>query len=203
MTSPKLQFRDVVVRFLLSAFLITVFLTTLVCCMRVSEQSEGDKKKVDISTPFGDVKVRTDAEAKDIGLPVYPGATPKPKDEHNGGNNANVNLSFGDFGLKVVALTYLTNDAPDKVLAFYRNELKTYGGVLECKGGSIGHVSLHSSDKDKDSKELKCDDHDSSDTTELKVGTEDHQRVVGVKPNGSGSEFSLVFVHTRGKEGAL
>lgn len=201
MTQSKLQLGRSIARFAFLALLIVIFAASLAGCMRINDQSDGEKKKVDISTPFGDMKVRTDADAKDVGLPIYPGATPRPKDEHNS-NNANVNLNFGDFGLKVVALTYESNDAPEKVLDFYRGQLKTYGSILECKSGSLGGVSYRAG-KDKDSKELKCDDKDSKDTTELKVGTEDHQRVVAVKPNGNGTEFSLVFVHTRGKEGSL
>jgi hypothetical protein len=33
---------------------------------------------------------------------------------------------------------------------------------------------------------------------QLVTGTEDRQRVVAVKRRGSGSEFSLVYVNTRG-----
>lgn len=178
-----------------------LLLTFAIAACHVSEKGEGDNKKVDIGTPFGDVKVNTNVNAKDTGLPVYPGAQEKPSAEHDT-HSANVNLSFGDFGLKVVAVTYTSPDSPDKILDFYRKEMKTYGGILECKGGS-GSVSMHKTDKDKDSKELTCDEKGHSDTTELKVGTEDHQRVVAVKPVSGGSEFSLVFVHTRGKEGTL
>ena len=201
MTHSVSQLRKFIAKLACSIALVTLLLAPLAGCVRVSEQGDGDKKKVDVSTPFGDVKVRTDAEAKDTGLPVYPGATLKPKEDKNS-NNANVNLSFGDFGLKVVALTYESKDAPDKVLAFYRDKMKTYGTILECKGGS-GNITMHK--KDKDSDELTCDNDDkgSRDSVELKVGTEGHQRVVAVKPSGGGSEFSLVFVHTRGKEGTL
>lgn len=175
-----------------------LLLTVAITACRVHEQGEGNNKKVDIATPFGGIKVNTDVAAKDTGLPVYPGAKEKPSTEHDS-HSANVNLSFGDFGLKVVALTYTSSDSPDKILDFYRKEMKTYGGILECKGGNI---SFHRN-KDKDSKELTCDEKGNGDTTELKVGTEDHQRVVAVKPISGGTEFSLVLVHTKGKEGTL
>lgn len=178
-----------------------LLLSAITAC-HVSEERDGNSKKVDIATPFGGVKVNTDVNAKDTGLPVYPGAKEKPPTNEHDTHSANVNLSFGDYGLKVVALTYTSSDSPDKVLDFYRKEMKTYGGILECKGGDIGSVNIHSK-KDKDSKELTCDEKGKSDTTELKVGTEDHQRVVAVKPVSGGSEFSLVFVHTKGKEGTL
>ena len=51
------------------------------------------------------------------------------------------------------------------------------------------------------SKELKCDEK-SGPVTELKVGTEDNQRIVAVEPrdSGKGTKFALVYVHTQGQE---
>ena len=83
-------------------------------------------------------------------------------------------------------------------MSFYRNELGKYGKILECKGGSIGNV--HVNKGDKDDKELKCDSHGDSDVTELKVGTEDLQHVVAVKPNSKGTEYSLVYVRMHGSD---
>ena len=45
--------------------------------------------------------------------------------------------------------------------------------------------------------EVTCSDRTGSDheyKEELKVGTENNQRIVAVKPSGSGSEFVLVYV---------
>ncbi|HWR35856.1 MAG TPA: hypothetical protein VN622_08325 [Clostridia bacterium] len=171
------------------------------CNMRVNKGKNGEEKKVDIQTPFGGLKVRTDdVQAKDTGLPLYPGAVPKPKDGNDDDHKANVNLNFGKFGLKVVALSFTSGDSPDKVLEFYRNEMKKYGNTIECKGGSTGGFRM----KKSDTKELSCEKADTnSQTIELKVGTSDRQRIVAVKPNGSGSEFSLVYVQTHGDEGEL
>ena len=63
--------------------------------------------------------------------PVYPGAHMKEKSD-NGDDNANLGISTGLFGFKVVVVHYQTDDAPDKVMSFYKNELKRYGSVLEC-----------------------------------------------------------------------
>lgn len=168
----------------------------------IREKRDGENKKVDIQTPFGDMKVNTNADARDTGLSVYPGARPKPSDEHNR-NSANVNLNTSMFGLKVVAMTYLSDDSPDKVLSFYGGEMKKYGNVLTCKGGSVGNVQMKSK-SGADSDTLTCDKEDhGSDVTELKVGVESKQRVVAVKPSGKGSEFSLVYVQTRKDEGSL
>src|SRR3954470_15075913 len=166
----------------------------------IKEKHDGENKKVDIQTPLGDLKVNTNADSRDTGLPVYPGARPKPGDEHND-NSANVNINTSVFGLKVVAMTYLSDDAPEKVLSYYGGEMKKYGDVITCKGGTVGNVQLKTKSGD-DSDALTCDKDDhGSDTVELKVGAKSKQRVVAVKPSGKGSEFSLVYVQTRKDEG--
>ena len=166
------------------------------CTVHEGRTAGGDKK-VDISTPFGNLNVNTDVDPKDTGLPVSPGAqrltgTDKDKDA------ANVNLSVGGIGLKVVAIRYRSDDPPDKVLAFYRPKMKDFGGkFLECK--QEGFVTYNHAD---DSKELTCDSGSRNGTNmELKAGTPDRQHIVAVKPIGSGSEFALVYVMKRGKEG--
>jgi hypothetical protein len=103
--------------------------------------------------------------------------------------------------------SYVSNDSPSKIVDFYRDKLKKYGKVLECHSDKHGgDVDVHDDD-DKDagkSKELKCDQK-SGPVTELKVGTEDNQRVVAVDPSDSHKEttFALVYVHTRGKKGEI
>jgi hypothetical protein len=162
---------------------------------------EGDKR-VDIESPFGGLHVRTDIDAaKEIGIAVYPGARPK-KDKDSEHGSANVNIASSLFGLKVIAASFESDDPPEKVLDFYRKELKPYGSVLECHGHDRQNV------RPGESKELTCGDDGhkgmniqvfGEDGTRLKVGTTDKQRVVEVKPHGSGSEFGLVYVQTRGK----
>lgn len=169
---------------------------TLAGC-NVKEKKEGDSKNVDIRTPFGNMKVQNQADARDTGLPVYPNSREK-KEDNNDSKSANVNMSFGNFGLKVVAATYEVDDKPDKVISYYHKELEKYGKVLDCKGGSIGNVNVgKDSDHDND-KELHCDSHGDSDVTEMKVGIPKAQRVVAVKSSGKGSEYSLVYVRIQG-----
>jgi len=184
--------------------------------VHVSKDEHGNDKKVDIESPFGGIHVRTNADAKDTGIPVYPGARLKPETEHNQ-SSANVNISSEFFGVKVVAVAFESDDPPAKVLDFYRDKLKTYGNVLECKGG-YGHTSA----KPGESKELTCGNEDanvvhnamrnathdaatggSGEGTELKVGTTDHAHVVEVKPRGDGSTFSLVYIQTRGGKDSI
>jgi hypothetical protein len=164
----------------------------------IHESKDGGEKKVDIQTPFGSMKVNTDVDAKDTGLPVYPGARRAPSTDTDK-DAANVNISSGMFGLKVVAVKFRSDDPPQKVLEFYRPKLKELGGkFLECKQEGFVTYS-HSSDEDK---ELTCGKHE-GDNIELKVGTPDLQHIVAVKSYGSGSEFALVYVSKHGKEGTL
>ena len=173
------------------------------CGISVNKDERGGTKKVDIESPFGGVQVRTEIDAaKEIGIPVYPGARPK-KESGDNHNSANVNIASSFFGLKVVAASFESDDPPEKILDFYRKELKPWGNVLECRGNE--HQSIHPGG----SRELTCGDDEKhkgfniqvmgDKSTKLKVGTTDRQRVVEVKPRGSGSEFGLVYVQTRGK----
>jgi hypothetical protein len=183
-----------------TALLIPVALALLMgCSVNVKKNNdEGQDKNVDITTPFGGLHVNNNADARDTGLPPYPGARLKPKSGDNDEKSANVEISTSAFGLKVVALEYLTNDAPGKVIAFYQDQLKKYGKVLQCKT-SRGTDYHYNGDSD----ELKCDGDNSGKTTELKAGTKGNQRIVAVTPEGKGTDFALVYVRTRGKEGTI
>jgi hypothetical protein len=180
------------------------------CNMNVKKAENGNGgKKVDISSSLGNLKVSTDnVDARNTGLTIYPGSRVKERTPNNEGQ-ANVNIDTPWFGVKVVAVTFLTDDSPDKVWEFYKKDMSQYGRPLECRPGS---PDLKVEKKNED--DLTCYDSDdkhgrhnrgvalSVDEHELKVGTNDKQRVVTVKPNGSGAEFSLVYVVTReGKEG--
>jgi hypothetical protein len=92
----------------------------------------------------------------------------------------------------VVAVTFVSDDAPDKVIDFYRKDLKRYGNVIECTKGI-------SEDKHKDGGEIRCADsgHEEPGKVELAVGVPEKQRVVAVKPDGKGTEFSLVYVNVQ------
>ena len=180
---------------LLLVIALVSFLPLSACS--VQEKSEGDNKNVQIETPFGDLKVRTGAEAKDIGLKLYPGSTPR-EPSRDDKHSANVQIGNDRFGLKVVAAEYDSKDTPEKVLDFYRKELKSYGTVVECKGTNGGR-SLESLDVGDDL-DLKCEGGEKGDAVELKAGTSDRQRIVSVHPNGTGSRFALVYIQKHGRE---
>jgi hypothetical protein len=185
-------------RFFSVLLLATALLLLMACSVNVKKDNNGEDKNVDIKTPFGGIHVNNNADARDTGLPVYPGARVKPKNGDHDEKSANVELSAGDYGLKVVAVEYLTDDAPAKVTAFYQDQLKKYGHVLVCHNSHGTNYSYNG-----DSDELKCEGDESGKTTELKAGTKGNQRIVAVNPEGKGSDFALVYVRMRGKEDTI
>jgi len=174
------------------------------CSINVKKNENGEDKKVDIQTPIGGLHVSKNADVRDTGLPVYPGARKKEKDNDGDEKSANVNISSGFFGLKVVAIEYESDDPPEKLISYYTDQLKKYGNVLECHGSSKDkdddvEVNPHHS---KDSNKLKCEGDNKGNKVELKVGSEDNQHIVAIEPaeKGKGSTFALVYVQTRGKD---
>ena len=138
------------------------------------------------------------ADVADVGLTVYPGARLKQNDSDGNDKSANVNISSFGFGLKVVALEYRSDDSPEKLVAYYKDQLKKYGKVLECHTSHF-NVNPDAKDSDHESHELTCDG-SSGNNIELKSGTKENQHIVAVEPDGKGSSFSLVYVRTHGKE---
>jgi hypothetical protein len=181
----------------------------LSACVNVNKNGNGDN--VDVKTPFGSVSVRTDqVKPEETGLNVYPGATLVPKRGHDN-DQANVNISSPWGELKVIALNYHSNDDPEKVLAWYRQDLKQkYGKFLECTGKEI---SFHDHDK-SDPNQLTCGSergqgknysYNSNDrnTIELKTGIDDKQHIVAVKPEDGGTNIALVYVQKHGEKDSI
>lgn len=168
------------------------------CSVNVKKSENGKDKNVDIETPVARLHVSQDANARDTGLPVYPGAQLIPDQSNGNDKSANVNISTSFFGLKVVALQYQSDDPPSKIVDFYQKQLKKYGNVLLCHTPDHEDVSMTAGDN-KDSHELTCE-HTSGPNTELKAGTKDNQHIVSVEAQGKGSKFALVLVQTHGDE---
>jgi hypothetical protein len=139
------------------------------------------------------LKLSEEATAADVGLPTYPGAQlyEEPGDSSSA---ANLGLSTPLFGFKVVAMKLETSDRPERVADFYRKALLKYGKVLECRDAVEIKVKSGSSD------ELGCDSNESdAGSIVYKVGTEQNQRIVAIKPHGSGTRFDLVYLNMRGE----
>ncbi len=190
------------------AFLAVLAALSMSRAAAQSGDTNDDKNKsFDAHTTVGDMHLGSDGSAKEVGLPLYPGARPKKDDKENS-NNANLSLFTSAFGFKLVAVSYESDDAPEKLVAYYRDKLKKYGNVLECRTKKHGgDVSTHAEDDESTSKskELKCEGDNTGPVTELKVGTEDNQRIVAVEPaeTGRGATFDLVYVRSRGKQGDI
>lgn len=177
-------------------------------CAAQSQKSDSDQNKhLDIQSSVGDMHLGNDADARKAGLPLYPGARPRHDKEDS--DPVNLGLLTEAFGMKLVVAKYESDDAPGKVVDFYRDRLKKYGKVLECHTSEHGGDAHADIDDDKDSgspkKELKCDGDNTGPVTELKVGTEENQHVVAIEPREGrqGSIFALVYVYARGKQGDI
>jgi len=174
----------------------------------IDHHKQGDGDNVKIATPFGGVSIKTDDSAVEVatGLPAYPGAQivkQHDKDNHDNGA-ADINMSFGSFQFRVKAVGYRTPDSPDKVLAFYRKGLARFGTVIQCSNHQpVGMPprtpdGLDCSDDSHNNKaKLKMSD-DLSDKTELKAGSKQHQHLVTIDAEGTGTRFDLVALDLPG-----
>ena len=193
--------KNVVARSLLALMITSLWLLLGACSVNVDDK---DKKngKVDIQTPFANLKVDSSEKAADNGIPVYPGAHLRPKDNDGDTHSANINIGAIGFGLKVIAAEYETDDSPEKVKAFYEDKMKAFGTTLTCNGHS-GSSDVHiSSHKDDNDKKLNCSD-THGDGWEIKTGSDDNEHLVSIEPHGSGTRFGTVLVQTHGKQDTL
>ena len=179
------------------------------CNVNVKKDSEGQEKKVDIETPIGGLHVSKKADVRDVGLPVYPGARRKETKEDGDEHSASVNISSSLFGLRVVAVEYSSDDPPERLVSYYKDQLKKYGSVLECHPNK-SHIgaSMDPDDNSSESKQLKCEgDNNGKDgkIIELKTGTRQSQHIVSIHPadSGKGSDFGLAYVQVRGEKDTI
>lgn len=170
------------------------------CRIRTEKDANGEEKKVQIDTPFGGLHVNTDeTTAADLGLPVYPGAQQVEADDKH--KSADVHLGFGNWELRVRAVSYATRDSQDQVIAFYKKALTRYGDVITCRdNAAIGSPTVTAEG-------LTCDDNDKNsnvrvdrkdyntgkDSLELKAGSKRRQHIVGFEDSKAGeTRFALV-----------
>jgi len=171
------------------------------CRVHVEKGNNGEDKNVQVDTPFGGVHVNTDqTSAADLGLPVYPGAVAvKGNGDHK---SADVHLGFGEWELRVRAVSYSTADSQDKVTAFYKKALGRYGDVITCQGHSpVGTPATTSegltcADDKNNTTTVQIDRGDygtGKDSLELKAGSKRHQHIVGFENPADGqTRFALV-----------
>ena len=169
------------------------------CRVQVDKGANGEDKKVQIDTPFGAVHVNTDqTTAADLGLPVYPGAESiKDGDDHK---SADVHMGFGEWELRVRAISYGTPDKREQVVAFYKKALSRYGDVITCQGNTaVGTPTATSEgltceeDKHGNVKVDAGDFHTDYGQFSLKAGSRRHQHIVGFDDSKGGqTRFELV-----------
>jgi hypothetical protein len=167
--------------------------------VHVDKDKNGDDKNVQVDTPFGGIHVNTNqTTAADLGLPLYPGAKEVFGDEEH--KSADVHLGFGEWELRVRAVSYGTQDKPEQVTAFYKKALGRYGDVITCQGNSPLGTPIATSEG------LTCsEDHGNNvkvdagnynfthDGLELKAGSKRHQHIVGFEDSKEGqTRFALV-----------
>jgi len=163
---------------------------------QIDQHKNGDNENVKIATPFGGLQVKTNGAVAEgeTGIDLYPGAVLIKKDHDHDDGAADVNLSFGKFSLRVKAASYHTPDSTDKVLAFYRGKLTKYGVIIQCSDnhpvGQPDHTPQGlTCDNDKNNHISVSHDNDN---LELKVGSKQHQHIVAIDPDGSGTKIGLV-----------
>lgn len=166
-------------RKLLGAFMVAAVLVAL----PMSLQSK-DKKN---SKSVGFI-LSQDATPKEVGLPAYPGAQ-RSADTSDDSSALQMGAWGGNSGFKLVVLKLDSNDAPEKIAAYYRKALGKYGVVLDCGRSALKH------DRGKKN-ELTCDDTAADGGFVFKAGTQQEQHVVGIERQGDHTRISLVYVMT-------
>jgi len=169
------------------------------CRVNVEKGANGQDKNVQVDTPFGGLHVNTgQTTAADLGLPVYPGA--QQVNDDNNDKSADVQMGFGEWSLRVRAVSYATPDTEEQVTAFYKKALGRYGDVITCQGNApVGAPAVTSEG-------LTCED-DKSPKVQinhgnygvskngllLKAGSKRHQHIVGFDdPKDGKTRFALV-----------
>jgi hypothetical protein len=180
------------------ALCAALFVVVLAAALPVAAQEPKDSSAQQSSSDNDSIgfNLGKNASAKDVGLPIYPGAR-RHKDDSNDSSALNMGFSGGSTGFKLFVLKMESSDAPEKVAAFYRKALAKYGAVLDCSSTS----AASGASDDKSSKKLTCDDEKPKpNEISLKAGTKEKQHAVGIEPNGTGTTFQLVYVETKGTD---
>lgn len=136
------------------------------------------------------------ATAKEVGLPIYPGAIPHKDSNKDDSSAAKLGLWGSSFGFKLVVLKMESKDTPRKVAEYYQKALTKYGPVLDC----TNPAPTKNSDEQKSAKLTCGDDKPEKGGMLFKSGTKEKQHIVGVQPNGSGTIFQLLYIEARGEK---
>ncbi len=143
---------------------------------------------VEVTTSKGSATLKSEADLKEIGLPVYPGS--RLREDAKESARTTVAFWISDKGFRLVAVKYESRDNSEKVLGYYRKTLPKFGTVLQCPGG------------DRTPSGLTCKDHETKPgEVDLMAGSAETRRIVSVEPApGGGTRFELVYLRAKGVE---
>jgi len=105
---PAGRGRPALHRLSLGALLVALLVALCVlpaCTINANDKGQDGEKRVDIKSPVGDLHVSEQADIRDAGLTLYPGAKPAPKEDGDDKKSANVNLSLPGFSPKKSSLS--------------------------------------------------------------------------------------------------
>lgn len=116
--------------------LVTALTLSAVSVHAQTANDSGHDKSFDVRSSVGDMHVGSDVDQRELGLPAYPGARLRQHDEQR--NSANLALFTSAFGVKLLVASYDSDDESGKIVSFYKDKLKKYGKVLECRSSHHG-----------------------------------------------------------------
>src|SRR5215472_17935924 len=152
------------------------FASSLAAQEKQDKEAEGGKGSKGAGIYFN-----AEASAKDVGLPIYPGARPH-KEKSDDSDSVKMGLWGGSFAFKLAVVKLESNDSPQKVAAFYKKALAKYGTVLDC-----GAASPQAGEKEENesSSQVTCeDDKPEPGHMAFKAGTKEKQHAVAIQPSG-------------------
>ena len=130
-----------------------------------------------------------------LGVKLFPGASERPGRTRYDQKKGAVSLE-DVIASNVAADVFVSSQPPDRVLSFYRSELKRLGAVTECHGGANPRVHVRV-DADSVSDPSACHIFDFGiGDTELKAVRNGEQFIVAIGETEHGTEFAIVHVES-------
>jgi hypothetical protein len=162
------------------ALAVTVMSGATACSIDVRER--GERRH----SPLGETVASGESSNAAGEVVIYPRAR-RVANVHTDPMDVSFTGSFAD--TRVVPETFESDDAPARVLAFYRAALRAHMDVIECRG----NITIRRSRR---TEQPVCVVRPSSQVVQLS-GTRPPYRMVAVKPRGTATEFTLVSVYVR------